>query len=555
MKRISTYIAALAMLLAAGGAKAQTLDAGGLIVDPAAMNMMDMFNLSQSNFNFGTARSAAMAGAFTSLGADMVSMSINPAGLGMYRRNELSVTPMLNFNRSTTDAGSFERSGGTRFGFANTGLVIKVRESDTGVTAINLGFSFNRIADYNYRYSFSVRDAGSTVADLYSRQLRDAGVTKGALGDSFDWGDFSPSLWGATLGYFSGMINDPNNDGSWQRDMIGADPVVNQMATLVSRGSANEFLISMGMNLGNKLYLGASLGIQSVSLRRDIYYGENYSYAADPALDYRMDYFNYDQWAKISGSGVNFKIGAVYRPVAGLRIGVAFHTPTFYSLVYKYKAGMTSQVQITDIAKEEAKPEADRYTYDRNGYLDPPFSNSTPTLVDDGDNNWNFSSPARLLVGVSYTFGRMAVVSVDYQRDWYRGIRAVSTPFGEEMDERYNNFARDCFRGSNTLRVGAEIKPLPQMAIRAGYGLWMSALKDTSLIYSTPMTYRTDYASAGLGFVLSKSWFLDLAYQYMHNRMTPYKTWYYSGDGEGASPTFKTETDKHLAMLTLGCRF
>lgn len=37
----------------------------------------DLFELSQTTFSLGTARSMAMAGAFTSLGADLTSMAIN----------------------------------------------------------------------------------------------------------------------------------------------------------------------------------------------------------------------------------------------------------------------------------------------------------------------------------------------------------------------------------------------------------------------------------------------------------------------------------------------
>lgn len=48
----------------------------------------------------------AMAGAFTSLGADLSSMSINPAGLGMYRHGDISITPMMSFARSKGNARS-----------------------------------------------------------------------------------------------------------------------------------------------------------------------------------------------------------------------------------------------------------------------------------------------------------------------------------------------------------------------------------------------------------------------------------------------------------------
>ena len=48
----------------------------------------------------------AMAGAFTSLGADLTSMAINPAGLGMYRHNE-------NFDHASDEfrTGGKQRSG------------------------------------------------------------------------------------------------------------------------------------------------------------------------------------------------------------------------------------------------------------------------------------------------------------------------------------------------------------------------------------------------------------------------------------------------------------
>ena len=115
-----------------------------------------------------TARSAAMAGAMTSLGADASSMSINPAGLGMYRTNEVTITPMLSFSRSTTNANGFEGNGTNRFAIGNFGMVAKLRESSTGVTAVNMGFAYNRTADFNYRYSFSNAGAvgNASIADV-----------------------------------------------------------------------------------------------------------------------------------------------------------------------------------------------------------------------------------------------------------------------------------------------------------------------------------------------------------------------------------------------------
>lgn len=58
----------------------------------------DLLALSQYNYSFSTARSAALGGAFTSLGADLSSMSINPAGLGMYMSSDFGISPSLTWN-------------------------------------------------------------------------------------------------------------------------------------------------------------------------------------------------------------------------------------------------------------------------------------------------------------------------------------------------------------------------------------------------------------------------------------------------------------------------
>ncbi len=545
MKRTLLCISAALLLAGAASAQSASYDTGGVAIDPHSISAMDLFNLSQTQFNFGTARSAAMAGAFTSLGADMSSMSINPAGLGMYRHNEIAISPMMSFSSSNTDAAPFEKSSRSRFAVGNLGFVLKLRESAKGVTAINLGFGYNRLADFNYRYSFASYGQSASIADTFARQLQRSGIQSGRLNnDQFRWGDLDPSLWGATLGYFTGLVSDAT--GTWNRDMIAPNAEVGQFATVTSKGSIGEYVISLGMNINNKVYVGASLGIHSVSVRRNIYYGEDYRYSAEPSLAYRMDYFNYDQSAKISGAGVNFKIGVVYRPIEGLRLGFAFHTPTYYSLTYKYSGGMTS-----DVKSLGSNP--DGYTLDREGYIDPPFSEETALLVDDGSYSWEYTSPSRMLFGASYTLGQYAVISVDYERDWYNGIRVKQSPYGKGV---YDNFVRDNFKGSNTLRIGAEVRIIPQIALRAGYGLWASALKDKSTIFSSPVIYRTDYVGAGVGFTLSKTVFLDLAYQYRHDRLTDYTTFYYYNDVEdGSGPIYSTTLNRHSAILTLGFRF
>ena len=548
MKKIFLTLCTALMLCSA--AKGEAFDSGGLVIDPSTITAFDIFNSSTTQFSLGTARSAAMAGAMTSLGADASSMSINPAGMGMYRSNEIVFTPMMTFSRAKSNAAAFEGNSKNRFGIGNFSMVAKLRESSTGVTAINMGLAYNRLADFNYKYSFATQGTAgsSSIADIFAGQLAAGQITSTQLKGNYDgagyfmWDRFDPTYWGAILGYKTGLINDSN--GGWGRDMIGSAAGVDGYTTVESKGSAGEWVWSLGMNFGSKFYLGFSLGAATINRERHIYYGEGYNYTTDPALNYQMEHFNYDQVAKMKGTGVNFKIGAIYRPIESLRIGVAFHTPTYYSVTYSYQGGMTSEIK--------ANNNVDDYKLDSNGYIRPPFSEETVVLVDDGDYSWSYTSPTRLMFGVSYTIAKQLILSVDYERDWYNSMRLKDSPYGA----LYKGYIKDTFKGSNTVRAGAEWRFIPQMAVRMGYGLWSGALTDNTAIYSSPVTYRTEYMSAGFGVALSKHFTIDATYQFCKNNMTPYKTFYgYDSSIDIASPTINTTLERHNLLLSLTVHF
>ena len=139
-------------------------------------------------------------------------------------------------------------------------------------------------------------------------------------------------------------------------DCIGRTASVVHSMDVVSQGSINEFAVSMGANFNNVVYVGATIGIRSVYKKVGMTYQEEYGYFdanghATPAVDKngtplnaQLDYMSLYQESKIDGSGVDFKLGVIVRPVAGLRVGVAFHTPTYYWLDRSYRADIESRV-------------------------------------------------------------------------------------------------------------------------------------------------------------------------------------------------------------------
>src|SRR5665647_3550178 len=71
----------------------------GLISTLSAQYVDNALLFSEQNYG-STARSKAMGNAFGALGGDFGSLSINPAGIGIYQRGEVSVT-LSNINNNT----------------------------------------------------------------------------------------------------------------------------------------------------------------------------------------------------------------------------------------------------------------------------------------------------------------------------------------------------------------------------------------------------------------------------------------------------------------------
>lgn len=520
---------------------------GGLLMDRDIMTPADLYEISQTTFTFGTARSMAMAGAFTALGADLSSMAINPAGLGMYRRNELSITPLMSFNRATNNVSAFESNARNRFSIGNFGFSANVYEGAGPLVSVNIGFGYNRLQDLNYRYSYYTERNLSSIADVFSDMLQYGNFNRDQITGDFDWHKVDPRFWGSVLGYKTGLTD--QIDGKWRPTWIGNGADIGNYTTVVSSGSVGEYALSAGFNIRNKFYFGATLGIQSVHQTKNYYYGEDYVYegGTDPSLDYQLLYANFNQRVVLSGAGVNLKLGMVYRPFANLRIGVAFHTPTYYWLDRNYQAYMNSAVQVNNPDDPDGlKPGPDGRQYTE------AFS---PVLEATGDYDWQFASPARLMVGIAYAIGNRALISVDYERDWYNGIRMKNNPTGGG-NGIYNETFRGEFKGANIIRAGAEFKPLPLLSLRAGFGYMGSMLRDENRITSSPMAKRMLYGSGGVGFMLSPNVTLDLAYSYSKTDYTDYDLYYFaSPSGVNGSGIYRTEIKRHSAAVTLGFRF
>ena len=375
MKRFFS-IAALAALLALPlGVVAQTTVFGGEVISVPNMSHMEAAKFAQTEHTFLSARVAAMGGAYTSLGADLSSMTINPAGLGMYRSSVLGLSGAYDNSRSTNGNVNYGATKGN-FAFNQIGSALNLYQSSGTLVSFTLGFAYNKLADLNYRNSAGWNDGEVTIGEFFAEQMY--GINPNLLteqGAPFTNSDIYPDEWGGVLAYRTKLIapvSDADGQFSGNYEVLGVplENRVNSRLAVESMGSVGEYDLSMGFNFGNILYVGTTLGIQSIE--QIVYYDYSEEYVGANAsgeqtsTSYRPMVANY-------GSGLNFKIGAILRPTTALRIGVAYHSPTSVSLTKSYNTAMNTTF------------------YNGGRYNEVSYTNSY---------TYDYSSPSKLLLGL-----------------------------------------------------------------------------------------------------------------------------------------------------------
>ena len=552
---------AVVSLFAAPRLSAQ--DFGGTTLNNDIVTWSDLQNLSFTSHNYGTARSMGMGNAFTALGADLTSASLNPAGIGMYVESDFSFSPMMQFSKTKTEGGESFYVGvpkrqqefkdhSERFGMSSIGGVFSVYRGTGALTNLNLGVVYNRIADFNYNtMSASIGNpATNSMANLFCTLSNIDGLQTNADG-TMPFGN-DPYYWGATLAYKNGLTN--KDELGWYIDRIAEYAEIDQYSATEVRGSLGEYDFTMGMNFADIVYVGATLGIQSLNYKRSVFYGENYFYPdqiypSGEDMPYQLEYMNYEQRTRLSGTGINFKLGVTVRPVKWWRVGIAYHTPTFMNTSLQYGADMWS-------ATYSAGNNPDGYNLDRDGYT--YFNVGTPVWEDAGENSWSYTSPSRPLFGTAFTLGRRVILSADYERSWYQSVKLKDSPiYGLD----YTDITKMVFQGSNTVRVGAEAYLLPFLAVRAGYIYSGNTLRKgyEGIIAGHTIPTRQEYITAGLGLKFSRTVYLDLAYQYGTTKYTAHQTFYYTDydnlNNNIESIVFNDKVSRHIAVVTLGFRF
>lgn len=468
----------------------------GIFSFATAQGDYEAFTFSQADY-LGTARFMGAGGAFGATGGDFSALSTNPAAIGLFKRYEVSFTPMsLNFG-FTDNYYYGNKSSAQKFKYTvpQAGIVMsRSIHRDNEWKSWQFGFGYNRIMDYNNTFRANAK-VNSTIADM---------IVPHANGI-----DYHNLTGDASLAWYGFLIDTlPGTHDQYYSFYHNHD--INQSALVVRSGAIDEMTLSFGGNYGDKLYIGATLGIPFLEFK------ENTTYMETPSdVDQIAGINSYTLYStqRNTGTGVNLKLGIIYQPASFIRIGAAFHTPTYY---WKVKDNFYREI-VTQLS---------------NGTnLDYSYENY---------NSFTLSTPLKFNVGASFLIAKRAFISAEYEFQDY----GMASLYDDNYDYVYENDAiRSKFGIAHYIRVGGEVNITQGFALRAGYRLKTSPYKMTD----SPYNNTTHFISAGLGF-RGKIVFGDLAYVL---RMSKDSYWLYDAYGEPCNYASKV----HSVVATIGCKF
>lgn len=558
-----------------------------------AQTMYDGLNYSQNNY-YGTARSIGMGNAMTAVGGDLGSIGINPAGSAVAGYSQFTITPNLTISSMNASYSAYPVGGAdrftneqnkrlTRFSMPNIGLTFNWKTGNgSGLKAITYGLVVNGTNNFTGKMlaggrndKTSYQSAMAVAADGYDMDfLNGYSIDKDGkrvdrgwdypyyYGDDFqndpNKGKFAP--WNVIANAQAGSIanygdtDDPSYywrykattegysntgekdaNGNYIYDIFLAGPL-NQAYSRNITGSKYDVLFNVGFNFGDTFFVGANLGVTSLNYN----YDECYKEAAENPSAFEIDFGDKgktcfsDYRTRYSytadGSGVFGKIGFLWRPVDGLRVGAAVQTPTIMEI-------------------------NERWIQDVNlNYTDASFNGSAKTP--EGDYSYRLRSPYRLNAGAAFTFAGMALLSADYEMTDYSTMKFMSKNGGWNDDTygKLNDEIRNRMGVSHMVRVGAEFKPLPEIAVRAGYNFTTTPEYVYEGNSKTKLNDRINAFSVGLGYSSNGSFFADIA-----ARMTMLADEYISPYADYlkdlASPMILNKRDLYSITATFGWRF
>jgi hypothetical protein len=466
------------------------------IIFPAAAQYVEQGLMFSQTFPSMTARSLGMGGAFSSLGGDLSSAYLNPAGLGLYRKSEITLSPGIGFINTNTE---YQNEHGddfrTSFLFGNAGFVTAHNtKKNKGLVGTSFALAYNRVNDFYRSVYMQGVNPNNSLADYFMDQAD--GIHPDDL--------LYEGYYGERLAFDAYVIDTMRGSPTTYSTPVPLP--VTQERTIETAGGMGEWSFGFALNISHIFYFGMGLGIHYLNYNKTLVHSEY-----DDANLSEFNAFSYSEVTDQDGFAANFKCGFIVRPFPILRISGALHTPLYFHVNEDYAYYMSSSF-------DGFKP-----------YVEPIY----------GEFEYKLVTPLRVLGGLSVQIGKMGLVSADVEYIDHSNIRYRNEY--EDYDITYlNDYIEEDYKPVLNMKAGGEVRFGP-LSLRAGGGYYPSA----SSAYK--MFEKADYTefTGGVGY-RGKIFYIDVGFSaLLHEEKY---TLYYNNIAD-------LQTNRYRLITTYGIRF
>ena len=500
----------------------------------AAQDTYESARLLGSDLN-GTARYVGMGGAMDALGADISTISTNPAGIGLFRHTTASLSFGL---QSQQGVEKFDGLNKTVMSFDQIGVIFSTRVSRNSF--INFGFNYHKSKNFDQILSAAnaMRDCSQNGLTYYKAEKGLYEFDKNKSGDVIGWEpktDYRSQIYSqADYMNANALLLDPQDGKYYYNDANAYE------FDRAHRGWIADYDFNLSGNHHDRIFWGVTVGIKSVNYK-------GYSEYAEQLVDSKgvCGSVAYADERKIKGTGVDIKAGVIFRPIeeSPFRIGLSVSTPTFYNLTSSNSSMMLNNTPYGSWDTGQSNESYDFYYY-------------TP---------WKFAASLGHTIGSNIALGFGYEYS-DYGASQNRIIDGYDYYNNAESstDQLMKRNTEKVLKGVHNLKAGIEFKPDPALAIRFGYNFVSGAydskgvrdmtINSPGVMYASTTDYTnwkdTHRVTCGLGYKAGPV-NIDLAYQFSNTKGDFYPVQQYAGSVNATSVSNK----RHQILLTLGYTF
>ena len=479
----------------------------------------------------GTARALGCNGSFGAIGADFSAIGINPAGLGLFRKSDFNFTAHGFISKvGATLQGSASNLESSRlsndFNLSSIGLVITSNPIGSAWKNVNFSIGINNTGNFEQRFFYEGKSLGSITSRFLERSIDpnyDDG--RGINADNLD--GFEAGLAYETGALYVGKRD--QNNVYYTTDLVSFSKALIPKSQYVKAiGNTYDFNIGLAGNYQEKLSIGLTINSPFGSFETTKEYHEFETKSGDL---YPFKSLTFTEKLTTEYNGIQAKMGLIFKPINALRIGLAWHTPTYHWFKDFYNNSLNYQ------------------------YIDSNKVQSYDAYSPDGQFSYRLTTPMRWIGSLGYV-SQYGFINIDV--DYFNPSKSkfdfttLSNNNNELVAEQLANAdIKKQFKPVLQTRIGAEAV-IKKLRLRAGVELLNSPYKNAENL--------TVGYSGGFGFRFKRV-YLDFAYKnsFREEGFIPFITGNSDFDGNGTIDApmslVNNRIHEHFIQTTVGFKF